>query len=35
VFVPPLPFDVDDVKLRITTALEIIDRIMLERAREG
>jgi hypothetical protein len=31
VFVPPLPLDIDDFKLRITAAIETIDRNMLER----
>jgi hypothetical protein len=32
VFVPPLPLDVDELKLRITAAIETIDRNVLERA---
>jgi hypothetical protein len=31
VFVPPLPLDIDELKLRITTAIETTDRNMLER----
>jgi hypothetical protein len=31
VFVPPVPLDIDELKLRITAALETIDRNMLER----
>jgi hypothetical protein len=30
-FVPPLPLDIDELKLRITAAIETIDRNMLER----
>jgi hypothetical protein len=30
-FVPPLPLDIDELKLRITTAIEAIDRNTLER----
>jgi hypothetical protein len=32
VFVPPLPLDIDELKLRITAVLETVDRSMLERA---
>jgi hypothetical protein len=31
VFVPPLPLDIDELKLRIITAVRTIDRNMLER----
>jgi hypothetical protein len=31
VFVPLLPLDIDELKLRITAAIEKIDRNMLER----
>jgi hypothetical protein len=31
VFVPPLPLDIDDLKLRITAAIETTDRNMSER----
>jgi hypothetical protein len=31
VFVPPLPLDIDELKLRITAAIETTDRNMLER----
>jgi hypothetical protein len=31
VFVPPLPLDIDELKLRITSPIETIDRDMLER----
>jgi hypothetical protein len=31
VFVPPLPLDTHELKLRITTAIKTIDRYMLER----
>jgi hypothetical protein len=30
VFVPPLPLDIDEMKLRITAAVETIDRNVLE-----
>jgi hypothetical protein len=30
-FVPPLPLNTDELKLRITAAIETIDRNMLER----
>jgi hypothetical protein len=30
VFVPPLPLDIDELKLRITAAIETTDRNMLE-----
>jgi hypothetical protein len=29
VFVPPLPLDIDDLKLRITAAIETIDRLSM------
>jgi hypothetical protein len=32
VFVPHLPLDIDELKLRITAAIETIDRNTLERA---
>jgi hypothetical protein len=35
VFVPPLPLDIDELKLRITTAIKTIDRNMLERVWNG
>jgi hypothetical protein len=31
VFVPPLPQDIDELKLRIAAAIENLDRNMLER----
>jgi hypothetical protein len=31
VFVPPLPLDIDELKLRVTAAIETIGRNMLER----
>jgi hypothetical protein len=31
VFVPPTPLDIDEPKLRITAAVETVDRNMLER----
>jgi hypothetical protein len=31
VFVLPVPLDIDELKLRITTAIRTIDRNMLER----
>jgi hypothetical protein len=34
VLMPPLPLDIDELKLRITAAIEIIDRNMLERVRD-
>jgi hypothetical protein len=34
VFVPPLPLDIDEVKLRMTAAVETTDRTMLERVWE-
>jgi hypothetical protein len=30
VFVPPLPLDIDELKLTVTAAIETIDRNMLE-----
>jgi hypothetical protein len=33
--VPPLPPDIDELKLRITAAVETIDRNMLERVWDG
>jgi hypothetical protein len=30
VFLPPVPLDIDELKLRITQAIETIDRNMLE-----
>jgi hypothetical protein len=30
-FVPPLPLDIDELKLRIAVAIETIDRNILER----
>jgi hypothetical protein len=33
--VPPLPLDIDKLKLRITAAIETIGRNMLERAWDG
>jgi hypothetical protein len=34
VFVPPLPLDIDKLKLRITAAIETTGRNMLERFRD-
>jgi hypothetical protein len=31
---PPLPLDIDEFKLRITAAIETVDRNMLERVWE-
>jgi hypothetical protein len=31
VFMPPLPLDIDELKLRITAAVRTIDRIMLQK----
>jgi hypothetical protein len=31
VFVPPLPFHIDELKLRITAGIKTIDRNMVER----
>jgi hypothetical protein len=31
VFVPPLPLDIDELKMRITAAIETTDRNVLER----
>jgi hypothetical protein len=35
VFVPPLPLDIDELKLKITTGMETIDRNVLERVWDG
>jgi hypothetical protein len=34
VFVPPLPLDIDEFKLRITAAIKIIHKNMLERVQD-
>jgi hypothetical protein len=34
VFVPPLPLDTHELKLRITTAIETISRNMLEKVSD-
>jgi hypothetical protein len=35
VFVPPLPLNIDELKLAITAAVDTIDRNMLERVWDG
>jgi hypothetical protein len=35
VFVPPLPLDIDELKLKITAAIETTDGNMLERVCMG